>query len=285
MLIPLLALVTLASSHADSCGQKRMDCYFDTYSMCTGPLKSDPTCQTMMKKVLKDCDRIYHCEGAAAAAEKPLNPGYKIHARVQYDESCAPYRPMLDQTIDNAVSRFQDCLNYAFVKEDIAKRMVAVLESNYAVRLYCNEPPRSNWCAAGGLGQVILSPSRVLAKGSFCHADLGGLFIHEMAHVANLKPSAEHNEMGETGELDEVYSLQNYCMRPARNWLMRARRTVDVVDAERLSCVRDYQEYTPSTLRDPFWGEYRGRMDRGVDPCPPSLDPSLAEKRTPRRGD
>jgi hypothetical protein len=115
---------------------------------------------------------------------------------------------------------------------------------------------------------------------------MGAYFIHEAAHLANLIASPDHNELGETGEVDEVYSLQNYCMRPARMWLMRSRRTVDVVDPGRVSCMRDYQEFTPSTLRDPFWGEYKNRMDRGEDPCPPSLDPTLVEKPKPgRRGD
>ena len=87
--------------------------------------------------------------------------------------------------------------------------------------------------------------------------------------------SPDHNEEGEVGEPDEIYSLQSYCFRPARMWLFRATRTEDVVDEARLSCVRSYQEYTPSTLRDPFWDEYRPRMDRGQDPCPASRDTQL----------
>jgi hypothetical protein len=196
---------------------------------------------------------------SAPAAEPP----YRIAPRVWFTPSCEPYRAGLEPRFRAAVQRLQDCLNRAYVRPDIAARMVAALETSPGVRLRCEEPPRSTWCAAAGIGEIWLSPSRLILPGSFCHPDLEAMFIHEVAHVAHLDVGPGHNERGETGLPDEVCSLQNYCMRPARMWLQRARRTADVVEPSRVDCMRRYQELTPSTLKDPFWDEYRGRRD----PC------------------
>ncbi|MBI5289680.1 MAG: class I SAM-dependent methyltransferase, partial [Chloroflexi bacterium] len=42
----------------------------------------------------------------------------------------------------------------------------------------------AHWCAAAGYSQLYLSPSRMLAPGSFCNPEIGTYFIHERAHVA-----------------------------------------------------------------------------------------------------
>jgi hypothetical protein len=210
-------------------------------------------------------------EKAAGGARrtKPVYPaGFKISPKFTYDSSCKDFRSMLEKKIASAVARLQDCLNYAFVRKDIAVRMKSTLESELPVRIYCLEPPRSIWCAAGGLGQVWFSPSRMLPVDSFCHFDIESRIIHEVAHAANLQYSADHNEQGDTmTDRDEVFSLTNYCMRNARMWLGRARRTADVVEPSRLECMRTYQERTPSTLDDPFWGPYVKMFDEGRDPC------------------
>ena len=193
---------------------------------------------------------------------------------------------MIESRMHAAVSRLEECFNYAFVREDIAKRMANVLSPNaLGIRVHCQEPPQSNWCAAAGYGDIYLSPSRMLRPSGICYPDMGPMVIHELSHVAGLKMSSAHNEIGETNQLDEVYGLQNYCFRPARMWIKRAIHTADVVDPSHVSCVREYQEFTPSTDRDPFWGEYRSRIDKGQDPCPASLAPTAAQPSSGRRGD
>lgn len=203
----------------------------------------------------------------AASAALP----YELRPRVELAANCAPYKALLEGEIAKAMNRFESCLNFAFVREDLARRMaMAINEYRLPISVRCQEPPRSNWCAAGGYGQVWLSPSKMLEPGSFCHDNIGSFFIHELGHVANLKISPDHNESGDTGRPDEVYSLQNYCMRSARTWTTRAYRTADVVDPAKLECMRDYQELTPSTFQEIFWDAYRDRMTQGYDPCDPA---------------
>lgn len=188
--------------------------------------------------------------------------------KIEFSSSCAPYKRMLTRRIEAASARLKDCLSFAYVRPDIAERMLKVLDAPYtAARLRCDEPPRSTWCAAAGWGEIWMSPSKMLDAGSFCHNDIESYFIHEVAHLAGLRMSAGHNEEGDNGLADEVYSLTNYCLRPARMWLGRAYRTADVVPPESLWCVREYQELTPETLVDPFWEAYKPSILRGKEPC------------------
>ena len=257
-----LAVVLLAApaARADNCHDRRMSCYLDAASVCASFGDDRQAC---MDRIMASCDR----QCGDAPAEPRLNPGHRLRVNVEYASNCRPYRRMLEQKFRSAAARLQNCLNYGFVREDIADRMVTVINQDPPMRVRCEEPPRSNWCAAAGMGDIWFSPSKTLRPGSFCHDRIESFFVHEAAHIANLEVAPGHNENGETGQPDEVYSLTSYCMFPARMWIQRARRTRDVVQPSKLSCMRRYQEMTPSTLRDPFWGEYSAGMNRGESPC------------------
>jgi hypothetical protein len=222
-----------------------------------------------------------------APAASP-SPAPRLAPRIIYGQSCAPYQAMLEKRLAGATARLQDCFDYAFVRPDIVERMSAWMSPQSEIQVECEQLPQANWCAAATLGgQILLSPTMMLTPGSICYPDMEMMFVHEVGHLADLRMSPNHNEDGDTGDFDEVYSIQNYCMRPARNWLHRDTRTSDVVAPERVDCMRAYQEFTPETLQDPFWGAYQSTMKAGTDPCPAPATPpksAFAPEATKRHG-
>ena len=275
VLATLLAIPVFAFSvnlkAEESCADRKMDCMLSAYTACQGMGDMTEECH---ERTLATCDRI--C-GGRAPVRRAISPGYTIRPQFTFSESCGSYQRLLNRKIRSAVNRLKDCLNYAFVKEDIAQRMIRVLEMSPPIHVRCDQPPNRSWCGAAGLGEVWLAPRCLLRPGGLHYEDFEAFFIHEVVHIARLEMGPGHNETGEGRgtDPDEVYSLMNYCMRPARMWISRARRTRDVVQPAKLSCMRAYQEMTPSTLLDPFWGEFKARVDRNQNPCP--------ARRAPRR--
>lgn len=264
-----------------SCDDRMVECYSAAYRGCGGiaARDTDPcviaalaACRQAIDCGLRPRNPCpptgQHAADAGGAAPGPRPPArYRIRPTYRIDPECRPWMNLIQTKLAQAVSRFEDCLNYAHVRRDLADRMVAELTAPEGLEIQCREPPQSSWCAAGGVGLVRFSPTRALREGSICHRDIGSMFIHEVGHNANLDTSLSHNHAGEGADFDEIYSLQRYCMDNARMWLGRARRTEDVVEPSRLSCVRHYQELTPTTMQDPFWIPMKVAADRGGDSC------------------
>ena len=157
-----------------------MDCYMESYTACPpGPSGADNLCS---RQLLAQCDHEYSCgdSNLANAQGDVLNPGYKLTSNVQFDPSCDSYKALIQQQLQTAVGRFQDCLNYGFVKKNIADRMqLALAASNFVLSISCVEPPNPIWCgAASPGGGIMLSPSKMLTPGSICYPDMGAYIIH-----------------------------------------------------------------------------------------------------------
>lgn len=216
-----------------------------------------------LKENAKQCG----CPKESSSSSKPKTRFYNLASNnaVELKPSCKKFEGPLKTKIQKALQRFEECLQYAYIQEELAEALVLAVQKE-GISIECQAPQNVRHCAAGGhgFGYMEIDP-RVLTGKRVC-PDVEDMIIHEFAHTAGLAVSYSHDTEGETDEPDQVYSIAKLCMTKANQWLKR-KKASDVVEADKVKCVKRCMEQTVETGVDPFWLPMKQAIIVGRDPC------------------